>query len=157
MDISESTYTWSEVDRALIAIFNIDESRLGAFHGRLKNLNKLNVTFLPRPGKGKRVSYIFEHIWYVAVFVALQEAGMMPAYAVELLNKNRFSLNLNVGYFLVTPLPVSVDRQNSGLVWGVPYRSLDKTLRLTLPNSCIVFDGKRVEQNLREHLRSRRG
>jgi len=70
-------FAYAEVEKALARVNSIDESKMGAFRGRLQNYRRIGIV-PASPGKGSKVSYEMEHIQIWAFCLELAQFGVDP-------------------------------------------------------------------------------
>ena len=69
--------SYAEVERVLAKINEIDESRMGAFRGRMAHFRRVGLS-PASPGKGKRIDYALDDIAILAFAVELAQVGVDP-------------------------------------------------------------------------------
>jgi hypothetical protein len=77
-------YSYAQVETALAAVFDIDAESRGPLKGRLKHLVRLGLPGL-KARKGSRIAYSGEHVAKMLIALLLEEAGIDPAVAVNLI------------------------------------------------------------------------
>jgi hypothetical protein len=77
-------YSYSQAETALAAVFGVDAEHRGPLKGRLKHLNGLGLPG-SKVGRGVRITYSKEQVaqWLVALLI--EEAGIDPTVAVNLI------------------------------------------------------------------------
>jgi hypothetical protein len=74
-----SAMQYRQFEEALIGMFSIDETNLGAFRARLRHLRNLGVPNIPKRGSGNALSYSQNDLFTTSVALALQMHGFAPA------------------------------------------------------------------------------
>jgi hypothetical protein len=69
---------YGQFEEALIRMFSINETNLGAFRARLRHLRKLNIPDVPKRGSGNTATYRVEDLFSTFVALALQTLGTNP-------------------------------------------------------------------------------
>jgi hypothetical protein len=72
------------VENALVRLFAVDDSCLGAFKARMRHLRNLGVPNIAKPGSGERVEYTREGVVGLALALELERLGRPPREAAWL-------------------------------------------------------------------------
>jgi hypothetical protein len=75
-------YTYAQSETILARLHGSEQYQTTSFRGRLKHLQKLGVPFHMKPGKGKKVSYTFEHLCQWVFFLECSQFGFEPTWTV---------------------------------------------------------------------------
>jgi hypothetical protein len=75
---------YGQFEKALVELFSIRESNLGAFRARLRHLRNLGVPKIPKRGSGNTAIYKTEDILATFVALALQTLGSTPMTSAEI-------------------------------------------------------------------------
>ena len=73
---------YREFEQALVGMFSVDETQLGAFRARLRHLRKLGVPNVPKRGSGNASSYSQEHLFTTSVALTVETLGYTPTTSV---------------------------------------------------------------------------
>ena len=75
---------YGQFEKALVEVFSIKESNLGAFRARLRHLRNLGVPEIPKRGSGNTAIYKTEDLLATFVALALQTLGSTPTISAEI-------------------------------------------------------------------------
>ena len=75
---------YAQFEEALVQIFSIRETDLGAFRARLRHLRNLGIPNIPKRGSGNTVYYRRKDLLVTFVALALQSLGSAPTISAEI-------------------------------------------------------------------------
>jgi hypothetical protein len=80
----QSTLSYSNIEKALMRVFDVDDSDLLSFRGRIRHLRTLGVPRdMPRPGSGRAIWLSIEQILQIAFALLLEQYGVTPRLAAD--------------------------------------------------------------------------
>ena len=75
---------YGQFEEALVQMFAIRETNLGAFRARLRHLRSLGIPKIPKRGSGNTAIYRMEDLLATFVALALQTLGSTPTISAEI-------------------------------------------------------------------------
>jgi hypothetical protein len=75
---------FAQFEEALIQLFSIKESHLGAFRGRLRHLRSLGIPIVAKRGSGNTAVYKSKDLVVTFVALALQALGSTPTVSAQI-------------------------------------------------------------------------
>jgi hypothetical protein len=75
---------YRQVETALVSLFEVDDTRLGAFKGRLRHLRNLAIPKVSKAGSGTHAEYSRLNAVEMAIALELQSLGKSPRQSAEL-------------------------------------------------------------------------
>jgi hypothetical protein len=76
--LSSMKLQYRHVESALVRLFGVDNSHIGAFKARIRHLRNLGVPHIVKPGSGDRVEYTRVNVAEMALALELERFGKPP-------------------------------------------------------------------------------